>query len=81
MHGVVHDRAVGNIEKARAHLRRCGGLSKRRGSGHHGIQQRQRQAHSCPLQHRSAGNMFLGYEHVISLLFTDGDPGCGTPRY
>ena len=63
MRGVVHDRAVGNIEKARAHLRRRGGLGKRRGGGHHGIQKRQGERDSGTLQHGSPGNMFPGYEH------------------
>jgi hypothetical protein len=50
--GVVHDRAVRNIEKAGAHLRRCGGLTKRRCRGQHRIQKRQSQTHSGALQNR-----------------------------
>ena len=40
---VAHDRAVGNVEEAGAHLRRRGGLGERRGGRHHRIQERQRQ--------------------------------------
>ncbi len=75
MRRVVHDGAVRKIKEAGSQLGHRGGLGQSRAGRHHRIQKRQPQRHAGSFQHRSARNVLLCEEHVISLVLAPSGHG------